>query len=480
MDATLAALLICPACGDDFAYGAAATCGACGRTYSFDDGILSLTSEGAYTALDEIDYDAVYRVDAEASQAFARSCLDLLGDRLPSSIDSFLEIGAGTGQFTLGFLTQVPTRTAVVTDISPSMLRICRRRLAENGIAEQATRFVTWDGARCLRTGAFQLIAGFSVLHHVLDFQGMLGALSEALREDGVALFLEPNYRFHVAMIDTVCEIFVAVLDDPQWTAEDRLSLSNWLFENNTNLRFRGDDAVLAGREDKHLFDGGQMAAAASAAGFDRVELVPFGGPSECYVALKVYSNQIGLRDPARDDLLARFSRLLPGHFAHLADEDLAPSTLIVLHRGGADRAPQVRRLPEPLRGEVPPRFAYDVALTLGRDGEAWTVALQGWVLGDTDVSYIEVELDSVVERFPVQMMRADVNSAFNSRRIHPLRRALFCGIAGAAPRRLGSGPPAGPARLTASAADGERYVLGEVSLGHEPATVSVTRIDPA
>ncbi|TZF91230.1 methyltransferase [Cognatilysobacter lacus] len=477
MHPDLAALLICPECKGGFAFDAVATCGSCARSYPVADGIVSMTRADAYTALDEIDYDAVYRLSSDASHAFVRSCLSMLGDRMPSTIDTFLEIGAGTGQFTLGFLKQVPTRTAVVTDISSSMLGACRRRLVENGVPSAGVHFVTWDGADCLRRDAFQLIAGFSVLHHVLDFQTMLATLAGAMRQNGIAVFLEPNYRFHLALIDTVCEIFVATQDDPCWSAEDRLALSDWLFENNTNLRFRGDAEVLAGREDKHLFDGDQLAHAASAAGFGSVELVPFGGRSECYVALEVYSNQIGLRDEARADLLDRFSRLLPGNFGHLADEDLAPSTLIVLRRdGNGNRRRSANQVP--IRGGAAPRFAYDIVITTGHDSEGeWTLTAQGWVLGDTDVRYLAISLDGAAYRFPVQAIRPDVNNAFNARRVHPLRRSLFCGVAGATPRRLTwtGGRAAG---LLAVAADGREFLLAQVELPQQPGIVTTTRVE--
>lgn len=478
MDATLAEFIICPTCGGDFELGSGAVCGQCGASHAVADGIVSLIGEGAHTALDEIDYDAVYRVDAQASQAFAKSCLDLLGDRLPARIGSFLEIGAGTGLFTLGFLQQVPTTRALITDISPSMLDTCRRRLLDHGVGDNVQlRFATWDGASCLRADTFDLIAGFSVLHHVLDFQAMLGTLREALRSDGVALFLEPNYRFHVALIDTVCEIFASIEHDPVWTADDRNHLSNWLFENNTNLRFRGDDYVLAGREDKHLFDGTQLGAAAREAGFDHVELVPFGGRGECYVALKVYSGQIGLTDAARNDLLARFTRLLPGHFAHLSDEDLAPSTLILLRRGASPASRHSGPPLEPLRGEGQPAFNYDVTITVTAQDDAWTITAQGWLLGDTDVNYLALDLNGRRCLFAVQWPRQDVSRAFNASRSHPLRRALFSGISATQPQPVEPIAVPRTASLVAIAADGREFVIGELVVEPAPGTYTVTRV---
>lgn len=480
MDQTLAALLVCPTCAGDFLPGKL-VCGRCGAAFAEVDEIASMISEGAHTALDDLDYDAVYRVDAKASLDFASSCLAILGDRLPARIDKFLEIGAGTGLFTLGFLKQVPTNTALITDISPAMLQTCRRRLLENGVGEEvALRFVTWDGARCLRPGVFDLIAGVSVLHHVLDFQAMLCTLHDALRPDGVALFLEPNYRFHVALVDMVCDIFVAVADDVLWTDEDRGALSDWLFENNTNLRFRGDDYMLAAREDKHVFDGTQIGVAARDAGFHHVEMLPFGERGECYVALKVYSGQIGLREEARQDLLMRFSRMLPGNFAHVADEDSTPSSLIVLRKGTPGRNGGACAVPGPLQLDFAPKFRFDLAITVAHEDDDWSVAVHGWVLGDADVMYVALVLADDRHKFPVRLMRTDINEAFNSHRTHPLRRTLFSGVDGArlqaiAPIRA---PVAGT--LVVQTADGREYILGEAMLTPDAGTFSVAQYAPS
>lgn len=478
MDAILAGQVICPLCSGDFLPGTGAVCDRCGTHYPLDDGILCLVSEGARTTLDDIDYDAVYRVDAAASLAHAESCLDILGARLPARIDSFLEIGAGTGLFTLGFLKTVPTARALITDISPAMLKTCRRRLSDNGVGDDThLRYATWDGADCLKPGGFDFIAGFSVLHHVLDYQRMLGVLRGALRPDGIALFLEPNYRFHLALIDTVCQIFASIGDDtPEWTPEDKLHLSDWLYENNTNLRFRGDDNVLAGREDKHMFDGSQLAIAAREAGYDNVELLPFGGRSECYTSLKVYSGQIGLSDMARQDLLVRFSRMLPGSFSLLSDEDLAPSTLIVLRRGARPPRPPPAEDCGLLQGEVAPEFRYDISVTVAETHGNWSISVQGWLLGDADVNYVSLIMAGHRHAFPIQFMRPDVNRAFNSGHIYPIRRALFSGIGGNESRDIEVFSTTQTAHLLAETADGRAIALCEVLLEPNPGIYIIKR----
>lgn len=450
-------------------------CTRCATAYPVDDGIASFIPDGARTALDDIDYDAVYRIDAAASMAFAQSYIELLGERLPSPVGNFMEVGAGTGQFTLGFMHLAQPRHALVTDISVSMLKACRGRLLSNGIAADRVAFAAWDGADCLKPDSQDVIAGFSVLHHVLDFQTMLARLRRSLRPGGIAVFLEPNYRFHLAMVDMVCEILVAVEGSAEWTAKDRQHLADWLYENNTNLRFRGDERMLAGREDKHMFDGGQMRTAARAAGFDTVELL--AAEDETFSALEVYSRQMRLAEPARQDLLARYARMLPGAFGHVASEDLAASTILVLGRNG----PGVPATP-PLRNEVARHGAVpeyhrgprcDLAIrcidvpAVDNAPVAQALQCQGWVLGDVEIRYVVLSQHDRRWLFPVHRHRADVHSALNAFRDYPLRQSLFSGVDHQAP--AGDLPDAGPLHLALIAQDDHHIQLG--TLDFDPAS---------
>lgn len=435
-------------------------CGGCGNQYQVEDGIALLIAEGAATALDQIDYDAVYRIDDQASMAFAASQLELLGSRLGRPVDSFLEIGAGTGQFTLGFMRQARPARSLITDISPGMLAACRTRLRANGIAGQDVGFAAWDGSMPLAPEAFDFIAGFSVLHHVLDYQAMIASLAHALRPGGIAVFLEPNYRFHLAMVETACEIFVAAQESPEWQRDDLQHLADWVYENNTNLRFRGDERVLAGREDKHLFDADQLREAGSRAELDSVELLAAG--DESFSGMEVYSAQMNLSPRARDDLLARYARLLPGPFAHLGIEDLAASSTIVFGNSAGTATPALgghpaKRLALPLESA---QFRCDLAFdAVDPEGDA-RIRAEGWILGDRDLAYVALRQGDAEWLFPVSGVRLDVQSAINSTREYPIRRALFSGVAAQA-----YGPPeSGEIQVLAVGTDGTRVGLGTIT----------------
>ena len=451
-------------CGASFGAGSdgALHCNACGKDFPVEDGIPLLIEDGAATALDQIDYDAVYRIDDKASMAFAAAQLELLGPRLRRPVESFLEIGAGTGQFTLGFLRQArPTRT-LVTDISPGMLSACRARLRANGITGPDIGFAAWDGTTPLAPEAFDFIAGYSVLHHVLDYQAMISSLARALRPGGIAVFLEPNYRFHLAMVETACEILVAAPGSPEWQRDDLQHLADWTYENNVNLRFRGDERVLAGREDKHLFDADQLREAGRQAGMHAVELL--ASADESLSAMDVYSAQMNLSPRARDDLMARYARLLPGPFAHLAAEDLAASSTIVFSRSTTPSTAAAAVLPKrvalPLDGA---QLRCDLAFDRS-DGETG-VRADGWILGDRDLAYVGLRQGDAEWLFPVAGVRMDVQSAVNSARVYPIRRALFSGVSAGCAGTMTSGE----LQVFAIGTDGSSVGLGSTKAEGEP-----------
>jgi SAM-dependent methyltransferase len=104
-----------------------------------------------------------------------------------------LEIGAGTGYFSLNLLRAGVVREAVATDISPGMLGRLRHSAAELGLevetaACEATELPFGDDS-------FELVFGHAVLHHLPDLHGAFREFARVLRPGGVVAFCgEPSY----------------------------------------------------------------------------------------------------------------------------------------------------------------------------------------------------------------------------------------------------------------------------------------------
>jgi SAM-dependent methyltransferase len=104
-----------------------------------------------------------------------------------------LEIGAGTGYFSLNLLRAGVVGEAVATDISPGMLRKLERSAEELGLPVETA---ACDAAELpFEDASFDLLFGHAVLHHLPDLEGAFREFRRVLRPGGVVAFCgEPSY----------------------------------------------------------------------------------------------------------------------------------------------------------------------------------------------------------------------------------------------------------------------------------------------
>lgn len=461
--------LVCTSCSTPLDPETLALCGRCGASYELVAGdMVSFLMPGATTALDAIDYDAVYSVDADSSDLMYRQCRRFLGDLLPERVSSYLEIGAGTGLFTLAYLSDSPPDHALVTDISPKMLEACRQRLHSRRVEEKTeVSYALWDGtSRCFADGAFDLVAGFSVLHHILDFESVLKLAYSALGKDGRAIFLEPSLAFHHALVSLVANVVSTIPpDEPEWSPECSAVVGSWISEIYLNMKYRGDGLALERREDKHIFDEATLQQAGLGAGFGAVHVIPFGEANEAWSALSVYANQLPIPTEARELLMLRCASMMPGPFSYLSPEERAPSFLVVMEKDGSPPpTPALRSSPEFTFTHPDPRFRFDIVVHVDSLDEATgsvRASATGWILGDIDVQYVQLE-QGTCAKFPVAGMRMDVANAMNSGRQLPPERAICSGLLEVREQRVRYSSVE-PITVVASCAGGERYRIGEI-----------------
>jgi SAM-dependent methyltransferase len=105
-----------------------------------------------------------------------------------------LEIGAGTGYFTLNLLQDGVMREAVCTDISPGMLDALQANAARLGLEVQAR---ACDAERLpFEDESFDLVFGHAVLHHLPNLERAFAELRRVLRPGGLLFFAgEPSAR---------------------------------------------------------------------------------------------------------------------------------------------------------------------------------------------------------------------------------------------------------------------------------------------
>jgi SAM-dependent methyltransferase len=104
-----------------------------------------------------------------------------------------LEIGAGTGYFSLNLLRAGVIGEAVATDISPGMLRKLERSAAELGVSVETA---ACEAAELpFEDASFDLVFGHAVLHHLPDLTAAFREFRRVLRPGGVVAFCgEPSH----------------------------------------------------------------------------------------------------------------------------------------------------------------------------------------------------------------------------------------------------------------------------------------------
>src|SRR3954469_20817313 len=115
----------------------------------------------------------------------------LLGAR-PGPFASSLEIGAGTGYFSLNLLQTGVVREATCTDISPGMLATLERNARELGLDVETA---ACDAAELpFEDASFDLVLGHAVLHHLPDLDRCFAEFSRVLKPGGTLFFAgEPS-----------------------------------------------------------------------------------------------------------------------------------------------------------------------------------------------------------------------------------------------------------------------------------------------
>ncbi len=111
----------------------------------------------------------------------------------PRHYERALEIGAGTGYFSLNLLSAGVVGSAVATDISPGMLEKLQRSADELGLAVETAACEA--ASLPFEDDSFDLVFGHAVLHHLPDLPGAFREFRRVLRPGGVVAFCgEPSY----------------------------------------------------------------------------------------------------------------------------------------------------------------------------------------------------------------------------------------------------------------------------------------------
>jgi len=208
-------------------------------------------------------YDSKWGIDfGEIGQEQVLAKIDKAIGHRPDGWRRSLEIGAGTGYFTLNLLRAGLISEATCTDISPGMLATLRANAEKLGL-ELRTEQV--DAERLpFADESFDLVLGHAVLHHIPDLPRAFAEFSRVLAPGGTVLFAGEPSRCGDRLARVPKRAAGAVA--PLW----RRALGARAVSSQSE---QTPDAALEGFVDVHAFAPGELARAARAAGLADVRI---------------------------------------------------------------------------------------------------------------------------------------------------------------------------------------------------------------
>jgi ubiquinone/menaquinone biosynthesis C-methylase UbiE len=138
-------------------------------------------------------YDAKWGIDfGETGRTQVLAKLQKVLGRNADSFKDALEVGAGTGYFTVNLVQAGVIERATATDISPGMLARLEINAAELGLS---IRTVTADAESLpFPDASFDFVFGHAVLHHIPDLSQAFSEFARVLRPGGTVAFCgEPS-----------------------------------------------------------------------------------------------------------------------------------------------------------------------------------------------------------------------------------------------------------------------------------------------
>jgi SAM-dependent methyltransferase len=210
-------------------------------------------------------YDAKWGIDfgdVGAEQVLAK-VRKALGEGAPERFPRALEIGSGTGYFTLNMLRAGLIGEATCSDISPGMLATLKANAKQLGLtvktkAADAEELPFADAS-------YDLVLGHAVLHHIPNLERALAEFARVLAPGGTIVFAGEPSRYGDRLAGVPKRAAGALA--PWWrraigarpapTPEDGMA----------------PDAALEGFVDVHAFAPAELSRAARGAGFEDVRV---------------------------------------------------------------------------------------------------------------------------------------------------------------------------------------------------------------
>jgi ubiquinone/menaquinone biosynthesis C-methylase UbiE len=213
------------------------------------------------------EYDSKWGIDlGEVGQRQVRAKVEkALGEWPAAPFGDALEIGAGTGYFTLNLTQLGLIERPTATDISPGMLATLEASAAELGI--DVTTVECEAEELPFEDESFDLVFGHAVLHHIPDLARAFSEFDRVLRPGGALVFCgEPSrYGDSIAAVPKQAALAAA----PIW----RTLIGAGARREQPHTHGAGGDHGLEWEVDVHSFSPGDLGSMLREAGFGAVRI---------------------------------------------------------------------------------------------------------------------------------------------------------------------------------------------------------------
>jgi len=208
-------------------------------------------------------YDSKWGIDfGEIGRAQVLAKVRKALGREPTRWRRSLEIGSGTGYFTLNLMGAGLIGEATCTDISPGMLRTLKGNAERMGLEVTTT---VADAERLpFEDESFDLVLGHAVLHHIPDLPRAFREFERVLAPGGTIMFAGEPSRYGDRLARVPKRFATAIA--PAWRLAMRAAPAQ-------HGEHEDPDEALERVVDVHAFAPGELASAARAAGLRDVEV---------------------------------------------------------------------------------------------------------------------------------------------------------------------------------------------------------------
>jgi ubiquinone/menaquinone biosynthesis C-methylase UbiE len=214
------------------------------------------------------EYDAKWGIDlGKVGQRQVRAKFEKALGEWPAPFGDALEIGAGTGYFTLNLAQLGMIERPTATDISPGMLSTLEESAETLGLDVTTAR--TEAEELPFDDESFDLVFGHAVLHHIPDLARAFGEFERVLRPGGTLVFCgEPSrYGDTIAALPKRAAVAVA----PLWRRA--IGAGPQRADYGGDDGHDHDDHHLEWEVDVHAFSPGDLDSMLRGGGFDSVRI---------------------------------------------------------------------------------------------------------------------------------------------------------------------------------------------------------------